>query len=504
MGSTGAPGSETEDGTSGAGETVEPGSSGEASTGVEPLMPPKVHEARLTPDALEVEGPIAALALAQNADGVRMRVDGGDPVELEEAAPGEFVGELGVFTALSNGIHDVAFTAWAGTMETEPLVVQYEATLDPAGSEAFWDASGVLGAGIARAVAVDQVEDWVHELGDLEAAGERHCYVRRRGPSGEYIDADLVEVLPGQNCTATAITIAEDGTLHMLVEATINGAPVWWLGRKDSWDSPTLTLAWGGPGEKGYALAQHPGRAEVAVCGTMPTVDDDAVDGMVAIFRKDAPGFMAPAFDYQSHKFDESVRDCAYDADLLVLVGEVHGEHPDSPKGVEFDRLLLIEYDTGSDAVEWTVAGPGPGLAVHSGARSLAITDAGTYLTFGFACESVCKPQLHLREFLPGGVPSGWNVLPAVAATFATDLVWSPAGHAILAAGKTKGQWATEFWLQGWIPGEETPAWSYSHLDQPKLQVPLRVATAKFGRIYAVGMSEEGDIVVPALAIVNP
>lgn len=498
----------TSDASTDAGETVEPGSTGEPTTGpVEPALPPKILNATLTPSVLEVEGPIAAHALAEEADGVRMQIDGGEPIELDEVAPGEFAGELGVYTSLANGTHDVAFTAWKDEQASDALVVQYEAALKPAGGEAFWDASGVLGAGFGRGVAVDQVNGWVYEAGDFQEDGQNRCYVRRRGPQGEYLEADLVEVLADKSCTATAITIAEDGTLHVLAEAVLNGKKVWWLGRKDSWDAPMLTLAWGLPGEKAYALAQHPDAAEVAVCGTAPTNAIDAIDGMVAIFRKGLPGYRPAPFDYRpdakTHLFAETLRDCAYNEDVLALAGEAYGKHPDSMTKIR-DRLVLVEYDTLADTAVWTVAGIGPGLAVQSGARSIAVTDAGTYLTYGFTCEDDCKSQLHLREFLPGGVPSGWNVLPPVNATLATDIVWSPAGYAIISAGKVNGPWWTEFWSQGWVPGQELPVWSYSHLDQPNLHAALAIAVAKFGRIYIVGIAGQGDLTVPAFAIVDP
>ncbi len=501
-------GTGTSDASTDAAETGEPGSTGESTTRpVEPALPPKILDATLTPSFIEVEGPIAAHVLAEQANGVRMQIDGGDPIELEEVAPGEFAGDVGVFTALSNGVHDVAFTAWQDEQTSDVVVVQYEAALKPAGGEAFWDASGVLGAGFGRGVAVDQVDGWVYEAGDFQEDGQNRCYVRRRGAQGEYLEADLVQVLADKSCTTIAITVAEDGTLHVLAEAELNGKPVWWLGRKDSWDAPMLTLAWGLPGEKAYALAQHPDRAEVAVCGTAPTNAVDSIDGLVAIFRKGLPGYRPEPFDYRPdakpHLFAETLRDCAYNGDVLALAGEAHGKHPDNVTKIR-NRLLLVEYDTVTETAQWTVAGIGPGLAVQSGARSVAITDAGTYLTYGFTCEDDCKSQLHLREFLPGGVPSGWNVLPPVNATFATDIVWSPAGYAIISAGKVNGPWWTEFWSQGWVPGQELPVWSYSHLDQPNLHAALAIAVAKFGRIYIVGIAGQGDLEVPAFAIVDP
>jgi hypothetical protein len=504
-----APGSsDTSTGGLMSGTTSEPEDTGDSSTG-QPALP-KLLEVTLTPALITVEGPISAHALAQDADGVRMQVDGAAPIELDEVAPGEFAGEFGVFTALSNGTHDVFFTAWGDSTDSEPLARQYEAKLSPAGGEAYWDASGVLGQGFGRGVAVDPITGAVYELLDIKKDGGNRCHVRRRGAQGEYFEADLIAVLPEQQCTGTAISVAGDGTLYVLAEGQLNGDAAWWLGRKDSWEAPMLTLAWGDPGEKAYAIATHAERAEVAVCGTAPSnAMDDVLDGMVGIFRKDMPGYEPPPFDYTGnqigmpHFFDETLRDCAYDGDTLVLAGEANGFHPDNIL-VKYSRLLLIEYDTLSNAAHWTVAEPGPGLAVQSGARSLAITDGGTYLTFGYACAEKCTPQLHLREFLPGGVPSGWNVLPAVNATLATDLAWSPAGYAVIAAGKVQGQWSTEFWLQGWEPGKETPAWEYGHLDQPGLQIALAVAIAKFGRIYAVGVAGQGDIHVPALAIVDP
>jgi hypothetical protein len=489
---------------SGAGTT----SDADSSTG-QPALP-KLLEATLTPEVITVEGLVTAHALAQDADGVRMQVDGGPPIDLEELAPGEFTGQLGVFTALANGTHDVVFTAWEDSTDGEPLSRQYEAKLNPAGGEAYWDASGVLGQGFGRGVGVDPATGAVYELVDVKEDSGQRCRLRRRGAHGEYFDADLIAVLPEQPCTATAITVAADGTLYVLAESELNGDAAWWLGRKDSWDAPMLTLAWGSPGEKAYAISAHAERAEVAVCGTTPSnALDDNLDGMVEIFRKDMPGYRPPPFDYEPtpraepHYFDETLRDCSYDGDTLVLAGEATGLHPDN-LFFKYSRLLLIEYDTVTDAAHWTVAEPGPGLAVQSGARSLAITDGDTYLTFGYACAKQCTPQLHLREFLPGGIPSGWNVLPAVNATFATDVAWSPAGYAVIAAGKVQGQWSTEFWLQGWVPGEEIPAWEYGHLDQPGLQIALAVAVAKFGRIYAVGVAGQGDLGVPALAIIDP
>ncbi|HEY0136884.1 MAG TPA: hypothetical protein VGB85_22535 [Nannocystis sp.] len=514
---TDEPGSTSETGTPGSDETgtsttpsgASTTSDADSSTG-QPALP-KLLEATLTPEVITVEGSITAHALAQDADGVRMQVDGGAPVELDELAPGEFTGQLGVFTALSNGTHDVVFTAWDDSTASEPLSRQYEAKLNPAGGESYWDASGVLGQGFGRGVAIDPATGAVYEFFDVKEGDGERCHVRRRGAQGEYFEADLIAVLPEQQCTGTAISVAADGTLYVLAEGQLNGDATWWLGRKDSWDAPMLTLAWGDPGEKAYAIAVHAERAEVAVCGTTLTdgTDFDELDGRVAIFRKDMPGYEPAPFDYtanqigMSHFFDETLRDCAYDGDTLVLAGEANGKHPDN-LFVDYSRLLLIEYDTVTDAAHWTVAEPGPGLAVQSGARSLAITDGDTYLTFGYACAKQCTPQLHLREFLPGGIPSGWNVLPAVNATFATDVAWSPAGYAVIAAGKVQGQWSTEFWLQGWVPGEEIPAWEYGHLDQPGLQIALAVAVAKFGRIYAVGVAGQGDLGVPALAIIDP
>lgn len=504
MGTSGPGGPDMGDGESGSSSNTDAASTGST----EPVLPPALLEATVTPDVLTVEGPIAVHAVAEHADGVRMRVDDGDVVELDEVAPGEFVGELAVFTALDNGVHDVVFTAWKGDEASPSQLVQYETKLQPAGSEAYWDASGALGAGFARSVAVDQDLGWVFEFGDLEVNGEHHCFVRRRGAAGEYFDADIHDVLAGQPCTATSITIADDGTLHLLAETTLNGASVWWLGRKASWDAPIQTVAWGSPGEKAHAATQHPDRAEVAVCGTTATKEIDLVDGMVAIFREDMPGFKPLPFDYAPedkfpHRFGETLRDCAYDGDVLVLAGEANGKHANA-QDKDRNRLLLIEYDTQAAAIHWTFAGPGPALSTQSGARALAITDGGTYVTFGYACEDTCAPQLHLREFLPGGVPSGWNVLPAVNATLATDVAWSSAGYVVIAAGKVNGPWWTEFWLQGWVTGDEAPVWSYGHLDQPHLHIALAIAIARFGRIYAVGVAGLGDLDVPGFAVVNP
>ena len=39
-------------------------------------------------------------------------------------APGEFAGDVGVFTALSNGVHDVAFTAWQDEQTSDVVVVR--------------------------------------------------------------------------------------------------------------------------------------------------------------------------------------------------------------------------------------------------------------------------------------------------------------------------------------------------------------------------------------------
>ncbi|HEY0138133.1 MAG TPA: hypothetical protein VGB85_28800 [Nannocystis sp.] len=505
---------DSETGTSGSTDTgdttIEGGATGELGSGSgEPAPPPTLREATLTPDVIAFEGPVVVHALADDAEGVRMRVDGGEPVELTLVAPGEFAGEIGVFTALSNGTHDVVFTAWQGEEESAPLLVQYEAKLRNAGGEAYWDASGVLGEGFGRGVAVDQVSGQIYELFDVDEGGEQRCYVRQRGAQGEYFDADLVAVLPGKSCTATAITATADGTLYVLAETELNGQKVWWLGRMVSWKAPLLTLDLGEPGEEAHALAQHPDSGDVAVCGTMPTNKKDEVDGMVVIFREGLPGYRPAPFDYKPtpddfpNQFGETLRDCAYAGGTLVLTGELFGVHPDYKDEGETTRLVLVEYDVQADAAHWTVAGIGPGSAVQSGARSLVVTAEGTYLTLGHTCELECEPQLHLREFLPGGVPSGWNVLPAVDAS-ATDLAWSPAGYAVLAAAKVKGPWWTEFWLQAWVPGDEVPAWSYGHPDQPDLHIVFAIAIAEYGRIYAVGVAGQGDLHVPALAIVDP
>lgn len=485
----------SDDGTS----TTAPATTGEASAG-----PPEVVHAVIFPAKVEAESDLEVEVVAKAAEGVRMTVDGGAPVELAAKGEALFAGTIPVYSGLANGTHAVAFTAWAGELVSAPYPLEFAANLPQAGSEALWDPSGALGPGMAVSVAVDG--DRVYELGTLDVDGEDRCYLKRRDANGNYGDADVRLVAPDQPCTAKSVATDVDGSVYVLAMRQTIGLPRWWLGRLDVWDGVMLNVAWGTERDVGGALAARPGTVEVAVCSTTPTGVQDVTDVRVAMFRKNGPGLGPPPFDYVPegivHEFRETARDCVYRDGVLAVVGEAYGAHDGLP-AVERDRLFVLEVDTLSGEGTWKVL-PKEGLAENTSAWGVAVGGEGDYFTVGYACGEPCVPELEIRRLLPGGEPGGWSVFPGLGGKMPVDIAWSPAGYLMIVAARFQQDWWTDFWVQAWYPGTGAPQWTYDRSDAPSMHAAFAVAAGAKGRVYTAGVAVQADDPAPVFVVLNP
>lgn len=463
----------------------EPGSS---TTAAEPEEPPSIVGFDLEPDLIEDNGLIHVEVSTLFADGVRMQLETGDVIELTPGQADNFSGDIAVFSGKDNGERVAVLKPYRADLEGEPVPAPYYIALPKPGSEIDWETGDLIkssGFIVAMGVLPDRRRV---ELGTFFENGEPRCFLRVRDLDGSWGLADFMSVLPAY-CTATDLTVnPETGTLHVLVDRKGDDGVRWWLAEIPSWGKGAKQIGVGSIGDKALALARHPDM--VAVCGAKKVATDDALDAFAVLVRPGQDGDERP-FDYaptdaQKHTFTETISDCSFVDDTLVMVGQAWGRH-DKQEKVKRDRLALLEYDVLADAEKWTVAGPTLGL--QSRALTLAIDDQKRYHVVGSHCLDVCEPDGDLWGFLPGGMlfthtPLGLLGSDAVGPH---DIAWSPAGYLVIAAGEAQGQ-SYVFKVQAFAPENPVPLWTFTPKDMQGLQIAFAVAVDKYGKICAGGI----------------
>lgn len=481
------------------GSTAEPPASTGASTGEgsstgEPPGP-SLGEPTLTPNPLELPGPILVSAPAMNADAVEMQVDMQAPVLLDEVERGVFVGEILMLSALANGDHLATFTAIQGGL-TESVEVPFVVALPGLGSELFWDSSAQLGQGSVAALVVLPSGEVV-EFGTHYVMGSPRCYLRRRDQGGAWGPDDLVEPWPTTTCVAIDAEIDGEGALHLLASRTLQGETRWWLGKMATWAAAPVTLGEGPVGEIANALAIHPKMLAVCAVRPQPTLDVDAV---AAIFRPNAPGEIhvldyVPPMTAETHRFDETPRDCVFRGDTLTLVGEAYGKHEQDEITVR-DRLFVLELAKDVEPV-WTVAVKTMGM--QSAGRTVVVDGDGRTVIGGYTCEDACLQRGTLWMHTPG-VGFSWPLPLATGVGAIAGMAASAAGYVVVGSGKKTGPWEAAFWAEAWVPGEYVPKWTYTHDDPPALQLVEALAVGPYGQVYAGGVGAGG---FPAIAYIG-
>jgi hypothetical protein len=480
------------------GSTTSSGSTDDEPDGMtdEALAPPSIGPHAITPDYTTVNALLAVTATA-DAEGVRMQIDGGPPIELEQVAPGEFAGAIEAFTALppGDGQHTATLTPWRGVIEGEAVEAPYVIALPPPGFERHWSVSGPSG----YVAAVDVLPDGRPvEFGTVFENDEPRCYLKLRNLDGTPVES--LTVLPDIYCRATDLTIdRETGQLHVLVDRKGGNGVVWWVGQISAWGKASLNVGTGAVGDAALALARHPDM--LAVCGSRTNITNDGRDALAVLLR---PGEQAEArlFDYQptmeAHKFAETARDCKFAGDTLVLVGEAYGLYSMVDE-VKRDRMAVIEADVMTDdEPQWTIAGPGPN--VQSRALALDVDDVDRFHIAMYTCDDDCVPDGEVRVYEPGGILVSQVQLGPLGSLWLGphDIAWSPAGYAVVAFGELQGQ-DYVFKAQAVAPNKPAPLWTFTPKDQQGGQVGLAAAIGPYGEVYVGGVSDDR----PAFAVVG-
>ena len=479
--------------------TTSPG----AETGVEtdgtgePAQLPVVLDFDVQPNPITASGLVGVVVTADHAEGVRMETGIGEVVELTPKA-GKFVGEITVATGLLNGSRSAFLTPYENTLDGLTVPVPYEIALPTPGTEKKWETNDLIGPGQVVAMATLPTGEPV-EFGNHSPEGEQHCYLRKRGKDGLWALADVVDVLPDTPCTAVDLKIDDQGALFVLFHQVSNGGIRWRLMKIAAWGESPQHVELGAKDETAVALAHHESGA-VAVCGTGPSGQVDKLDAMAWIFR---PGLANEswAVDYPEegkppHSFAEQTRDCVFVGDTLTLVGEAYGKH-----GQELpprDRLFILRLDTAAQTFPWTV--PSPGDQTQSGAQAVDTDDEGNLIVAAYTCDDDCKPAADLRIYDQEDTLKWKASLGSFPTTqFAVqDLVWSPAGYAVVATGGLKGGEAA-FTVRAFSPSQEEALWTYTHNDLQVLQVAFALAIGNDGEIFAGGLGANG---FPAVAFI--
>ena len=146
-------------------------------------QPPLIEEWVVTPETITANGPITVTVTTSEAEGVRMKLDSGDILELTETAPSVFEGEIPALTGLDNGSHTALLTPWRDDTIGQYEEASYTIALPTPGSQAFWEVSDQIGAGKVAALGV-LPDDRVLEFGTRQVNGASRCYLRRREKSG--------------------------------------------------------------------------------------------------------------------------------------------------------------------------------------------------------------------------------------------------------------------------------------------------------------------------------
>ncbi len=470
--------------------TTTSGPGGETTSGLD--EPPQIVEVELDPIAITINGLIDVSVSAEHVDGVHMTLSTGDLIELTPAQPGGFHGAIEGFTGLDNGMHTATLTPWRGDLEGAAVEADYAIALPMPGSQSFWETGDLIGSGHVAAMGV-LPDGRIVDLGTYYPMGEPRCYLRARDRHGVWFADDFVPLLPTAHCNATDLTVDPDtGALHVLVNRKTDEGLRWWVGEIPTFGKGLTNIGIGALGDNALALARHPNM--IAVCGSKQVPTND-LDAFAVLLRPNQPGD-EHLFDYKppanpdKHRFSETMRDCTFAGDTLVLVGEAWGKHkPQDLKEPERDRLALIEYDVITDKTHWTVAGPGPG--VQSRALAVAVDDEGRYLLAGYTCLDDCKQEGELRIYEPGG-KLDWQAPLGLLGSDAFgphDIAWSPAGYAVIAMGEPQDQ-SYVFKVQAFAPHVYKPLWTFTPNDKQGLQIAYALAIGAFGEIYAGGISE--------------
>lgn len=502
---TGATSGASDDGTAAGSDSATVGETGDeqttgATTG-EPIEPPVIIDVELTPDPIMFNGPIAVTVNAEHAEGVRMKLEDGEEVELVEAEPGVFVGEIAVMTGLLNGDRVVVVTPWAGELMGEAVEASYTIALPAPGSEAFWEAGDLIGGG--QVVSMGVLPDGkVVELGTQWVQGGARCYLRRRDKSGAWKQSDFLAVLPGVTCEAIDMKVSPTGAIFVLARRASNNSMRWWLGEFATWGASPANRGLGEKDHVAAALGLHTS-GMVAVCGSVPTQEIDGKDAATWLFRPNLPG-ESREFDYRPeedakpHEFAETIRDCAFAENTLVMVGEAFGKH-EKWSNLQLDRHFVLEFDTKVKTDDWIVASGD--LWSQSGATTIVVDDQGRYFTGGYVCGDTCNPIAELRAYDPDGTvlwKSQIGEIP-VKTWGPHDLVWSPAGYAIIALGGTKGN-ESAFSVRAYATAQEDALWVYNRKDNQFLQMARALTVGQFGEVYVGGFGMNG---YPAVAYVG-
>ena len=459
-----------------------------STTAAEPDEPPSIVGFDVEPDLIEDNGVIDIEVSTLHADGVRMQLDTGEVIEMVPGQVGGFTGQVAVFTGLDNGEHFATLTPWRADLEGEPVQAPYYITLPEPGSEIDWETGDLIkSSGFVVAMGVLPDRRWV-ELGTFYEMGEPRCFLRVRDLDGSWGLGDFMSVLPAY-CTATDLTVNPvTGALHVLVDRKVDDGVRWWLAEIAAWGKGAKQIGVGSIGDKALALARHPDM--LAVCGAKKVATDDALDAFAVLVRPGQDG-EERLFDYEltvnkKHEFTETIRDCAFDGDTLVMVGEAWGRH-DNDEQWDRDRLMLLEYDVLTDMQKWSVAGPTLGL--QSRALTLTVDHLKRYHVAGYHCLDECEPDGDLWGFLPGGIlfthtPLGLLGSDAVGPH---DIAWSPAGYLVIASGEVQGQ-SYLFKVQAFTPENPVPLWTFTPKDMQGLQVAFAVAVDPYGKVCAGGL----------------
>ena len=417
-----------------------------------------------------------------------MQLETGDIIELTPGPADNFSGDIAVFSGKDNGERVAVLRPYRADLEGEPVPAPYYIALPKPGSEIDWETGDLIkssGFIVAMGVLPDRRRV---ELGTFYEMGEPRCFLRVRDLDGGWGQDDLMSLLPAY-CTATDLTVnPETGMLHVLVDRKGDDGVRWWLAEIPSWGKGAKQIGVGSIGDKALALARHPDM--VAVCGAKKVATDDLLDAFAVLVRPGQDG-EERQFDYapvpnQAHWFTETIRDCAFVDDTLVMVGEARGKH-DLNKLWKRDRLALLEYDVLTDAKKWTVVGPTLGL--QSRALILAIDDQKRYHVAGYHCLDVCELDGDLWGFMPGGMLFTHTPLGPLGsdAVGPHDIAWSPAGYLVIASGEVQGQ-SYAFKVQAFAPENPVPLWTFTPKDMQGLQIAFAVAVDKYGKICAGGI----------------
>ena len=451
----------------------------------EPVLPPAIVDDVVIPDYIDDNGVLVVQASTEHADGVRMLLENGEQSEMTEVRPGEFAGEIKIFSGVDNGPRQAVLTPWREQLVGQPVVVDYVIALPKPGIDTGWEIEGPGGRVAAIAVLPDGRPV---ELGTRQEMGEPRCYLHLRDKHGESVEP--LDLLPAAYCRAIDLKIDRDtGRMHVLVEREKGDDTVWWAGEISGWSKGPKNIGTGVVGDTAYALAARPD--VVAVCGSRVVATIDKLDALAVVLR---PGELPEprVFDYRPNNdkqvFTETARDCAFAGDKLVLVGEVYGQHEPKKNDLR-DRHFLIESDVTTTAEPvWTVAGLE--LGVQTRALALDLDEQGRYHLVGDECGDACEPNGELWTYEPGGklVDHG-SIGPLGSSWFGPhDIVWNPAGYAVVAFGEMIGQ-SPAFKVQAFVPGDPIPAWTFSPNSKQGLQLAQALAVGPYGELYGGGVA---------------